>query len=103
MNTTPSRNWVSSATHGVFHLGCSEPKAGGRKRSSPATNGSRATAARYAPAAPILLSAIKNAAKGSTPGNPTRDAVDETACQNPYSVLPALEGSARSPQIVPRM
>ena len=59
----------------MFQRGCNLPKAGGKYPSSPATNGKRAAAAKYAPAAPMLLKAITTPANAVIPKMCSRAAV----------------------------
>src|SRR5437868_6513922 len=58
--------------YGVPHFGCSRPKASGRKRSTPATNGRRPDVANQAATPPTALMATIAAANGTMTANQGR-------------------------------
>src|SRR5208283_3885063 len=101
MNSAQQIACTISEMYGVPHLGWTRPKAGGRKRSIPATKGIRDSAARYAPTPPRFDTQISKATIGARPVQPTRSALLEMACMMPSRLLTL--GSATSTAMVPRM
>ena len=65
MNSPAMPACTSSDTYGVTHFGCRRPNGSGRKRSMPATKGSRAVAANH-PLTPPTAFSVTSAASGTS-------------------------------------
>ncbi len=102
-NTPAIAACTSSATYGVRHVGCSLPNAGGRNRSRPATNGSRAVAANQPPTPPSALSVTSAATPGAIHCIPTLAVIACTACMMPCSPDTCSLGIASRTLSVPAM
>src|SRR5260221_1242536 len=92
---------TSSATYGVRQRGCRLPNAGGRNRSMPATNGSRAVAANHPPTPPSALIVTSAAASGTTDCRPARIVIVCIACMIPCSPVTCSLGIASRTLNVP--
>ena len=101
MNSAAIAACTSSATYGVRQRGWSAPKAGGRNRSMPATNGSRAVAANQPPTPPRALSVTRMASTGTSHDAPILPAMVCIACMIPCSPEICSFGSASSMARVP--
>src|SRR3954468_12279634 len=108
-STDTSRNTVASdactrmATHGVFQRGWMLANAGGKYRSRPIANATRAGRDSHAPPPPMLPMVYAAAASGAShqsAGLMARAPID-VACRNPETRLMSPDGTIHSSAPVP--
>src|SRR5688500_5059665 len=102
-NAVASAAWTRIATYGVFHLGCTLPNAGGKYRSRPIANATRAGAVSHAPTPPTFPIVYAAAASGASHHSAGLSAFApiEMLCSSPETMFTSPTGTIRSSAHVP--